>query len=302
MHTTNRVFASITAFFYISILSGCASLSINVRDFLRNEKPNTRNAALAEAEPRVSQTILAANHIPATVFIMGFLNKPPDADRLENSPDHTNAPYKEYLAPAVYYDVVRDRHAQGNRPIKIGTGFIIEASGDRAFVLTNNHVQSNTDDLIVFFYDGRKYPARVIWASPDINFDVAFLEIKKRNPANPAETFVAAKLGDSDAAAAGGRYLMIGHPYNLLYSAHTGTLAQIRRSFFSTGDAILQMDMNVYPGHSGSPLINERGEVDGVVFAMKVDKKNNRITAIGWAIPINPIKEKFREIKTALLP
>lgn len=301
MHRTSRVFAGITAFFYIGILSGCASLSITVRDFLREKEPAINAVTSAKTLPRSDKTISAQNHIPTIVVIVGFLNKPPDADMKDTNfkqLEQKNAPQAQHLTPAVYYGVIADPHVQGNRPIKIGTGSIIEASDNRAIILTNDHVQANTDNLTALLSDGRTYPARVLWASHDSSFDIAFLEIKKRNPADPAETFVAAQLGDSDTARTGDRYLMIGHPYGLFYSVHTGTFAQMRHSLFQEGDSILQINMNVYPGNSGSPIINEQGEIDGVVFAVKVDEHNKWVTAIGWAIPINPIKEKFKEIRT----
>lgn len=297
MSKPSQVFAGITAFFYIGIFAGCTSPAINVRNFSRDGKLNTENAAIVSAEPRTSQTISMADHIPTVVAIVGFLNKPPDADIQENKQEQISAPDGEHTTLAVHYDTIKDPRAQGNRPTKNGTGFIVETSGEKALIATNNHVQRNTDNLTVLLYDGREYPARTVWTSPNPDFDIAFLEIKKRNPADPNEVFAAVKLGDSDAVSIGDRYRMIGHPYGLLfYSVHTGTLAQTRSSFFAKGYSVLQMNMNIYPGNSGSPLINERGEVDGIVYAVKVDTKNNWLTAIGWAIPINPVKEKLKEI------
>lgn len=286
----------VIACFCISIISGCASLTINVRDFSHGGNTANVSSVSSDALSRAEQTVFVRN-FSATVIVVGFLNTSPDADKKDSNFERQNAPLTKYLVPAVHYDIVEDRRAQGNRPIKMGTGVIIEASDDRAFILTNDHVQKNTDKLTAVLYDGREYPARVVWASNDSAFDVAFLEIKKRDPADPEETFVAAKLGDSDFAAAGDHYMMIGHPFGLYYSAHIGNLAQIRSSFFADNDTILQLNMNTYPGNSGSMIVNARGFVDGLVFATRRDKDSGWFAAIGWAIPINPVKEKFKEIQ-----
>lgn len=296
MSTAYRIFASIFVLFYISILSGCTSLSINVRDFSDKARSVVDIPALSRAASHTAENVSAHDYFPSTVIIVGFLTISSDTDKKENGFERQNMPLTKYLAPAIHYDTIEDKRVQGNRPIKIGTGFIIEASDDRAFIVTNDHVQKNTDKLTAILHDGHEYPAQVLWASRDSDFDVAFLEIRKRNPADPAESFTAAKLGDSDSTSAGDRYLMIGHPYGLFYSAHYGNLAQTRYSFFAENDAILQINMNIFPGNSGSPLFNKHGLVDGLVFATRTEK-NGQIMAIGWAIPINPIKEKFKEIR-----
>lgn len=272
MDKTNCVVASFAAYLCFVVLSGCTSLSINVRDFSNKEKSAIDLFASSRAVSHAEQNISASDYFPAAVIIVGFLNTSSETDKKENSFERQNMPLTKYLAPAVLYDVINDRRAQGNLPIKMGTGVILEVSNNRAFIVTNDHVQKNTDKLTVILHDGRKYPASVVWTSNDPAFDVAFLEIKKYNPIDPAETFIAAKLGDSDSAVAGDRYLMIGHPYSLYYSAHIGNLAQIHNSFFAEDDAIFQLNMNTYPGNSGSMIVNARGFVDGLVFATKTEK------------------------------
>lgn len=296
MNKTNRVVASFAACLCFTILSGCTSLSINVRDVSGETKSIIDAPVSSRAVSHTGENISAYDYFPSAVVIVGLLNTSSETDKKENNFDRHNAPLAKYLAPAVFYDIIEDQRVQGNRPIKIGTGVIIEVAGDKAFVLTNDHVQKNTEKLTVILYNGRKYPARVIWTSGDSDFDVAFLEITKQNPANLTETFIAAPLGDSDSVNAGDWYMMIGHPYSLYYSVHIGNLAQIRNSFFAKDDTVFQLNMNTYPGNSGSMIINAHGLVDGLVFATRVEK-NGHISAIGWAIPINPIKEKFKEIR-----
>lgn len=296
MGITNRVAASFVAYLCLIVLSGCTSLSINVRDFPSPTKSVVAMPASSRAISHTEQNISAPDYFPATVIIAGFLNTSSETDKQENSLERRNMPMTKHLTPAIHYDIIEDKRVQGNRPTKMGVGVIIEISDDRVVILTNNHVRANVDKLTATLFDGREYPAAVLWASRDSDFDVAFLEIRKRNPADPAESFTAAKLGDSDLTSAGDRYLMIGHPYGLFYSAHYGNLAQMRYSFFAENDAILQMNMNIFPGNSGSPLFNKHGLVDGLVFATRTEK-NGQIMAIGWAIPINPIKEKFKEIR-----
>lgn len=296
MGKTNRVIASFAVYLYFAILSGCTSLSINVRDFPSKTKFVADIPVSSRAVSHAEQNISAPDYFSTTVIIAGFLNTSSETDKKENGFERQNIPLTKHFAPAIHYGIIEDKRVQGNRPTKMGAGVIIEISDDRVVILTNNHVQANVDKLTATLYDGREYPATVLWASRDSDFDVAFLEIRKRNPPDPAESFTAAKLGDSDSASAGDRYLMIGHPYGLFYSAHYGNLAQMRYSFFAEKDAILQMNMNIYPGNSGSPLFNKHGLVDGLVFATRTEK-NGQIMAIGYAIPINPIKEKFKEIR-----
>jgi len=158
-----------------------------------------------------------------------------------------------------------------------GSGFIIDPSG---YVLTNNHVVSNADDINVTLNDGRSFKATVIGTDPET--DVAVIKIEGRNlPVIP--------LGDSDKLRVGDYAIAIGNPLGELKGSVTMGIisAQGRSNLNIWGGTpgfqdFIQTDASINFGNSGGPLCNIRGEAIGINTAI-----NPGGQGIGFAIPIN---------------
>jgi serine protease Do len=164
----------------------------------------------------------------------------------------------------------------------LGTGVIIDASG---YVVTNEHVIHEADDVRIHLADDRELKAEVVGRDPKL--DVALLRVK-----SPA-SLPAAPLGSSEALRVGEHVLAVGNPFGL---GHTVTLGIVSAKARSIGagpyDDFIQTDASINPGNSGGPLFNGRGEVVGINTAIRAGANG-----IGFAIPIDEIKNILSQLR-----
>jgi len=152
-----------------------------------------------------------------------------------------------------------------------GSGIIITADG---YILTNNHVVENADEIQVRLKDGRTFSGEVKGSDPES--DIAVVKIK-------ATGLTPAKLGNSDATRVGEFVLAIGAPFELNDTVTVGHISAKGRSFEHDADQdFLQTDAKILPGNSGGPLVNLYGEVIGINTMIE-----GLDTGIGFAVPIN---------------
>jgi serine protease Do len=171
-------------------------------------------------------------------------------------------------------------HRQQQRVPSSGSGFIIDSKG---YVLTNNHVVSNADEITVTLEDKRSFKATVV--GTDAETDVAVIKIEgDRLPVLP--------LGDSDAIRVGDWAIAIGNPLGMLKGSVTvGIISARGRSnlniFGGTPQFqdFIQTDASINFGNSGGPLCDIQGDAIGINTAI-----NPSGQGIGFAIPINLAK------------
>lgn len=177
-----------------------------------------------------------------------------------------------------------------NRPKRkvqtgIGSGVIVSADG---FVLTNNHVVRNADELTVELTDGRAFQATVVGA--DEKSDVAVLKID-------AQGLVPARLGDSAQLEVGDWVLAVGSPFGLDQTVTAGIISATNRQtgIIESGyEDFLQTDAAINPGNSGGPLVNLRGEVIGINTAI-----SRQGQGIGFAIPADMARDILPQLMTS---
>jgi len=169
-----------------------------------------------------------------------------------------------------------------------GSGFLIDASG---YIVTNNHVAGDADEVTVTLQDGRKFDAELVGS--DARTDLAVLKIEDdRN-------FPYVELGDSDEARVGDWVVAIGNPFGLGGTATAGIISargrdDVRVNEWSYID-YLQLDAPINFGNSGGPVFNTAGEVVGVNTAIFTPNGGN--VGIGFAIPSNQVKEIVAELR-----
>jgi hypothetical protein len=172
--------------------------------------------------------------------------------------------------------------------MKSGSGFIFHPEG---YILTNNHVVADSTEHIVILSNGNRVPAKVVATDP--NIDLALLKI-------PGSNFPVLPLGESRKISVLDTVVAMGFPmfstigYDV--SAYDGRINAIRQSEHVR---LLQIDANINPGNSGGPLLNDRGEVIGVVVsklnAMELAKTMGAIPErINFAIPIDEARSMVR--------
>jgi serine protease Do len=171
----------------------------------------------------------------------------------------------------------------------LGSGVIIDADG---FILTNNHVVENADEIKVSLDDdsvGQGLDAKVIGRDPKT--DIALIKITPKKP------LVAAPLGDSSQLQVGDWVTAIGNPFGLGHTVTVGVVSAKGRTLGGQYDDFIQTDASINPGNSGGPLLNLRGEVIGINTA--IASRVGQSAGIGFAVPINLAKEIIPQLKTS---
>jgi serine protease Do len=164
----------------------------------------------------------------------------------------------------------------------LGSGFIIDREG---FVVTNNHVIEDADQIKVKLGDDKEFEAQVVGRDPST--DLALLKIKTK------VELPAVKLGDSDQLKVGQWVVAIGSPFGLERTVTAGIVSAKGRVIGSGPyDDFIQTDASINPGNSGGPLINMKGEVVGINTAIIATGQG-----IGFAIPINLARGIIAQLK-----
>jgi hypothetical protein len=165
--------------------------------------------------------------------------------------------------------------------MKSGSGFIFHPDG---YILTNNHVVVDSTEQTIVLSNGNRVPAKLVATDPKI--DLALLKI-------PGSNFPTLPIGESRKISVMDTVLAMGFPmYSTIgygVSAYDGKINAIRQSEHAP---LFQIDANINPGNSGGPLLNDRGEVVGIVVskinAMQLAKTMGAIPErINFAIPID---------------
>lgn len=165
-----------------------------------------------------------------------------------------------------------------------GSGVILTSDG---YIITCYHVIENATKIIVRLNNGTEYQAEII--GQDVDNDIAILRIE-------ANDLLPVVLGDSSKMVVGDTVVVVGNPLGELGGTVTsGILSALDRAI-TIGDTkmnLLQTNAAVNPGNSGGALFNAYGELIGVVNAKS---SGNSIEGLGFAIPINTIKEQIEQI------
>lgn len=164
--------------------------------------------------------------------------------------------------------------------ISCGTGCIIEQDGT---ILTSAHILEDGKDIIITMYNGEDYKAEIIKKFGEKK-DIAILKI------DVPYKLKTVKLGDSGKVRVGDSVLAIGNPFGF-----NGTLTKGIVSRIDYSNDRIQTDAAINPGSSGGPLLNTRGEIIGINQAIYNPDNNISNIGIGFATPVNIIKEYLSE-------
>ena len=161
-----------------------------------------------------------------------------------------------------------------------GSGFIFS----EGLIITNAHVISGSNKVIVGLNNGKKYKAKLI--GQDFFTDLAVLEIEGKGP------WPIAKLGDSTKIKVGDWAIAVGNPFGLENTVTLGIISNLKRNVTQLGIydkklELIQTDAAINPGNSGGPLLNSKGEVIGINTLIR----SGPGAGLSFAIPINKAKE-----------
>lgn len=174
----------------------------------------------------------------------------------------------------------------------LGSGVIVDAK--KGYVLTNNHVVENAEEIQIKLIDKRVIPAKVLGTDP--KSDLAILQIETNN-------IKQIPLGDSDKLRVGEWVLAVGSPFsaNLSHTVTAGIVSALGRSYVMPGNEdhyenFIQTDAAINPGNSGGALVNLDGELVGINTAIATGGMERSNRGVGFAIPSNMIKKVMSDL------
>jgi serine protease Do len=233
---------------------------------------------------------LAQKLLPSVVNISTTQTIKPEGHSEHSAPGRPQfppgSPFEEF-----FKDFFDHNGEQGERPelrqrkaTSLGSGFVIDPAG---YIVTNNHVIADADQITVILHDNTNLKAEVV--GRDTKTDIAVLRVKSDKP------LVAAAWGDSDKARVGDWVLAIGNPFGLGGSVTAGILSARQRDINSGPyDDFLQTDAAINRGNSGGPMFNMDGQVIGINTA--IYSPSGGSIGIGFAIPSDLAKEVVSEL------
>jgi serine protease Do len=197
----------------------------------------------------------------------------PQASRRQAEP-FFRGPFREFFGEEFFERFFERR--------SLGSGVIVDAKG---YILTNNHVVEQADEIQVTLVDERTFQAKVIGTDPKT--DLAVIRIEG------AKDLKTAALGDSAKIRTGDLVIAIGNPFGLNHTVTVGVISATGRTGMgiTAYEDFIQTDASINPGNSGGPLLNIDGQVIGINTAIVASGQG-----IGFAIPITPAREIMEQL------
>jgi Do/DeqQ family serine protease len=171
-----------------------------------------------------------------------------------------------------------------------GSGVII---GNDGFIVTNNHVVDNADEVEVTLYDNRSYKGTIIGTDPST--DLALVKINEKD-------LPTLQFGNSDAVKVGEWVMAVGNPFNLTSTVTAGIVSAkgrniniLRNKDNSAIESFIQTDAAVNPGNSGGALVNMDGDLVGINTA--IASQTGSFAGYSFAVPANLVKKVTEDLK-----
>ena len=190
-----------------------------------------------------------------------------------------------------FFSPFGDQFPQGeSRGHSLGSGVIIDS--DEGYIITNNHVIDDAEDIKVILYDKREVRGTIVATDPPS--DLAVIKVDPNGLSTVA-------LGNSDQLSVGEWVVAIGSPFglHLNHTVTAGIVSAIGRSSVisrNNFEDFIQHDAAINPGNSGGALFNLDGELVGINTAIATDGYSRANAGVGFAIPINMVKRVMEDL------
>ena len=198
------------------------------------------------------------------------------------------SPFEDFFGQKYFFR--QENLNQGLKPrvnVGQGSGVIISKDG---YIVTNNHVIANADDLEVTLHDNRSYKATVIGTDPST--DLALIQIKEKD-------LHTLPLVDSDAVRIGEWVMAVGNPFNLTSTVTAGIVSATGRNInilkeqFAV-ESFIQTDAAINPGNSGGALVDLKGGLIGINTA--IASPTGAYSGYGFAVPANIVNKVVKDL------
>lgn len=243
-------------------------------------------ATAAQAEALPDFTTLVEQASPAVVNISTKQKLPDRRYATGQVPDLEGLPpmFREFFERNMPQQPRSPRGDRQREAQSLGSGFIISSDG---YVLTNNHVVADADEIIVRLSDRSELQAKLVGTDP--RTDVALLKVDGKN-------LPTVKLGDSEKLKVGEWVLAIGSPFGFDHSVTKGIVSAKGRTLPNdTYVPFIQTDVAINPGNSGGPLFNMNGEVVGI--NSQIFTRSGGFMGLSFAIPIDVALDVSNQLK-----
>ena len=250
---------------------------------VQNQLPvkNVSFANTIAAEAPFDFRLAAKKAMPAVVHIRSIHTSQNDITRFDQIPEQ----WRDFFGP-----LLRDPNQINPQPrIGSGSGVFINSNG---YIITNNHVIDNAEEIEVTLNDNRTFSARVIGTDPQT--DLALIKIDQTNV--PYLSLV-----NSDDVEVGEWVLAVGNPFNLTSTVTAGIVSAKGRSINILSDSLaiesfIQTDAAVNPGNSGGALVNLNGDLIGINTA--IASTTGSFAGYAFAVPANIVTKIVEDLMT----
>ena len=230
-------------------------------------------------------TVLAEKYGPAVVNISTTQKTHqatlPKGFKIPDLPEGT--PWDDLLR-RFFGDQLGNGEGEDLETRSLGSGFIIDKNG---YILTNNHVVDDADEVVVRLNDRRELVAEVI--GTDKRSDIALLKVD-------ATDLPTVKLGSNKDTKVGEWVMAIGSPFGFEHSVSVGVVSALGRSLPEENYVpFIQTDVAINPGNSGGPLFNLDGEVIGI--NSQIYSRTGGFMGLSFAIPVDVAKNVIDQLK-----
>ena len=237
----------------------------------------TQNVFLKQFSDQFADIAEKAN--PAVVTIL-------TEKKIEINQSNRSTPQEDLFR--FYFNQPRQREYKSSA---LGSGVIIDAKN--GYIITNNHVVEDVDEITVRLLDKSEYKASIIGKDP--KSDLAVIKIKAKGLAD-------LQLGDSDNLRVGEWVIAVGSPFsaNLSHTVTAGIVSAKGRGNIIQGDIyedFIQTDAAINPGNSGGALLNSSGDLIGIntaIYSNGYFDRGNK--GVGFAIPSNMVKKVMSDL------
>lgn len=234
----------------------------------------------------VDLTYAAEKSLPSVVHILSTKNSKVQTVEVQSDPfsDFFSDPFGFFGNPGQGNGGKQKRSVRTPKQQGSGSGVIISADG---YIVTNNHVVADADELTVTLNDNKEYSARII--GTDKTTDLALIKIDGKNL--PAIT-----IANSEDIKVGEWVLAVGNPFNLTNTVTAGIVSAKGRSLYQNGvESFIQTDAAINPGNSGGALVNTRGELIGINAMLY--SQTGSFSGYGFAIPTSIMNKVVDDLK-----
>ena len=262
------------------LIDSTLAQNVSSNDMLTTRIYGERQNAITRAVNATANAVVSINVVAVEKYV-------------QRNPFGGQSPFFRRFFPELYRDRIIERQVKS-----LGSGFLISADG---YIVTNEHVVQNAKEIVVTTGSGENLMADLIGVDPI--FDVALLKIDRINM-----PFL--KIGGSDDVIIGEWVIAMGNPFGLFSinnkpTVTVGVISAKNRDFGYLPEAgkvyqnMLQTDATINTGNSGGPLLNALGQVIGMnTFVYSGNDQNGGSVGIGFAIPINRIKDIINQLKS----